>query len=90
MKRQRVTMEVELFTAIGEAIAKAKEKEKFCLSGDTRIVSCCEAARDGLWLHRYLLSIGIQNQVLDPIVAGCSSLPEPTVCLVLDSRHLEI
>lgn len=29
------------------------------------MVSCYEAGRDGFWLHRYLVSLGIENQVVD-------------------------
>jgi transposase len=46
-----------------EAIEKAKGR--FLLEGDVRIVSCYEAGRDGFWLHRYLLSCGIENVVVD-------------------------
>ena len=46
-----------------EAIEKAKER--FLLEGDVKIVSCYEAGRDGFWLHRYLLSCGIENVVVD-------------------------
>ena len=46
-----------------EAIRKAKEK--FRLSPEARVVSCYEAGRDGFWLHRYLVSLGIENQVVD-------------------------
>jgi transposase len=42
-----------------------KAKERFHLPEDVRVVSCYEAGRDGFWLHRYLLSIGIENQVVD-------------------------
>jgi len=40
-------------------------KERFKLKGDIKIVSCYEAGRDGFWLHRYLLSCGIENIVVD-------------------------
>ena len=40
-------------------------KARFKLRGDVRIVSCYEAGRDGFWLHRYLLSCGIENLVVD-------------------------
>jgi transposase len=30
-----------------------------------RVLSCYEAGRDGLWLHRHLISIGIENEVID-------------------------
>ncbi len=40
-------------------------KQRFGLSASTRVMSCYEAGRDGFWLHRYLLSQGIENQVVD-------------------------
>lgn len=40
-------------------------KEKFGLSANCRLLSCYEAGRDGFWLHRYLLSEGIENVVVD-------------------------
>jgi transposase len=48
---------------LGEEIEKAKRR--FRLDDDVRIVSCYEAGRDGFWLHRYLLSHGIGNVVVD-------------------------
>jgi transposase len=42
-----------------------KAKVRFTLKDDVRIVSCYEAGRDGFWLHRYLLSCGIENVVVD-------------------------
>ena len=33
---------------------------------EPEVVSCYEAGRDGFWLHRYLLSQGIENVVVDP------------------------
>jgi transposase len=42
-----------------------KAKERFKLKEDVRTVSCYEAGRDGFWLHRYLLSCGIDNVVVD-------------------------
>ena len=40
-------------------------KAKWGLVGDCRVLSCYEAGRDGFWLHRYLLSRGIENVVVD-------------------------
>jgi transposase len=40
-------------------------KKRFDLPADTPVLSCYEAGRDGFWLHRYLQSIGIENQVVD-------------------------
>lgn len=30
-----------------------------------RVLSCYEAGRDGFWLHRHLVSVGIENEVID-------------------------
>ena len=43
----------------------AMAKKRFGLNEDVKVVSCYEAGRDGFWLHRYLLSLGIENLVVD-------------------------
>ena len=35
------------------------------MPASARVVSCFEAGRDGFWLHWNLVSIGIENQVVD-------------------------
>jgi transposase len=40
-------------------------KQRFRLSLGSRVLSCYEAGRDGFWLHRYLVSQGIENRVVD-------------------------
>jgi transposase len=40
-------------------------KRKFKMNEDVRAVSCYEAGRDGFWIHRYLVSQGIENLVVD-------------------------
>jgi transposase len=40
-------------------------RERFGLSKEVDVLSCYEAGRDGFWLHRYLLSIGVTNLVVD-------------------------
>jgi len=40
-------------------------KERFGLGADAPVVSCYEAGRDGFWLHRCLLAMGVQNEVVD-------------------------
>ena len=62
-KRRHETMEAGHRIELVEAMKKAKEK--FGLSHDAKVVSCYEAGRDGFWLHRYLVSLGIENQVVD-------------------------
>lgn len=42
-----------------------RAKERFGLRSTARVVSCYEAGRDGFWLHRYLLTQGIDNLVVD-------------------------
>jgi transposase len=62
-KRRHETMEAGHRMELVEAIRKAKEK--FGLSPEVGVVSCYEAGRDGFWLHRYLVSLGIENQLVD-------------------------
>jgi len=40
-------------------------KKRFGLPEDTPVLSCYEAGRDGMWIHRFLLSIGVENLVID-------------------------
>jgi transposase len=42
-----------------------KAQVRFKMKGNVRILSCYEAGRDGFWLHRHLLSCGIENVVVD-------------------------
>jgi transposase len=42
-----------------------RAKQRFGLPEDTRVVSCYEAGRDGFWLHRYLVTHGVENLVID-------------------------
>jgi len=43
----------------------AAAKRKFDVPKNCRVVSCYEAGRDGFWLHRWLITQGIENRVLD-------------------------
>ena len=49
--------------AVQQEIVAARQR--FKLAEDARVVSCYEAGRDGFWLHRFLLSIGVDNVVVD-------------------------
>src|SRR5579871_4213744 len=49
--------------AVLDEIARAKKR--FGLPDETPVVSCYEAGRDGFWLHRWLVSVGVANQVVD-------------------------
>src|SRR5215475_11868600 len=49
--------------AVREEIRKAKER--FGLSADVSVISCYEAGRDGFWLHRWLVTQGVANCVVD-------------------------
>ena len=40
-------------------------RERFGLGGETPVISCYEAGRDGFWLHRYLSSLGVSNLIVD-------------------------
>lgn len=43
----------------------AAAKERFGLPGDTTVVACYEAGRDGFWLHRCLRSRSVENAIVD-------------------------
>ena len=62
-KRRQVSVPAADLAALAGAVAKAKER--FKMPASARVVSCYEAGRDGFWLHRHLVSIGIENQVVD-------------------------
>lgn len=40
-------------------------KRAFGMDSQTGVVSCYEAGRDGFWVHRCLLSMGIENHVVE-------------------------
>ena len=44
----------------------ALAKEKLGYKEDTEVLCCYEAGRDGFWIHRWLVSHGINNLILDP------------------------
>lgn len=46
-------------------IERRREQAARHLGRSVRVVSCYEAGRDGFWLHRLLVSRGIDNRVLD-------------------------
>jgi transposase len=50
-------------TVVKEEIRLAKER--FGLPPDTPVRSCYEAGRDGFWLHRFLLNLGVCNLIVD-------------------------
>jgi transposase len=48
---------------VERAITQARAR--FRLPADAAVVSCYEAGRDGFWIHRALISLGIANRVVD-------------------------
>ncbi len=40
-------------------------KKHFAMTDDLPVYCCYEAGRDGFWIHRYLLTLGIRNLVVD-------------------------
>jgi len=62
-KHRQVSVPAADLAALGCAVAKAKER--FKMPASARVVSCYEAGRDGFWLHRHLVGIGIENEVVD-------------------------
>jgi len=52
--------------ALLDLINKLRERARRALGRETAMASCYEAGRDGFWLHRWLLSVGVANLVFDP------------------------
>jgi transposase len=65
-----------------------KAQVRFKMKGDVRIVSCYEAGRDGFWLHRYLLSCGIENVVVDSSSIEVNRRKRRTKTDRIDARKL--
>jgi len=49
--------------AVQEVLAEGRRRWR--LPATARVVSCYEAGRDGFWIHRALISIGVDNRVVD-------------------------
>lgn len=62
-KRRQISVPAADLTKLSQAVAKAKER--FGMPASSRVLSCYEAGRDGFWLHRHLVSVGIENEVVD-------------------------
>ena len=85
-KHRQVSVPAADLSALAGAVTKAKER--FKLPASARVASCYEAGRDCFWLHRHLVSIGIENQVVD---AASIALGLRLGSLTLwDGRHLTV
>ncbi len=51
----------------------ARAKQRFGLHEDAAVVCCYEAGRDGFWIHRFLLSQGIENRESAKPATGVSA-----------------
>lgn len=60
--RQR-TVPARRLDRVAEEIGRAKQH--FGLRAEARVSSCYEAGRDGFWLHRALMAMGVDNKVID-------------------------
>ncbi len=49
--------------ALAREITRAKTR--FGRGAECRVVSCYEAGREGFWVHRYLVSLGVESLVVD-------------------------
>ena len=56
-------MQLEIWLPLQNEIHLAQQR--FGLGEELPVISCYEAGRDGFWLHRYLTSIGVNNQIVD-------------------------
>lgn len=57
-----------------------RARSRFDLPPTCRVVSCYEAGRDGLWLHRALAERGVESMIVDPgsIESGRRGRPRKT------------
>jgi transposase len=62
-RHREVTVVAGDRAAVVREIGKARQK--FGLAENCRVVSGYEAGRDGFWIHRWLMSVGIDNRVMD-------------------------
>ncbi len=60
VKSRQVSVPAGDLMKLQQAVDEAKQR--FGLGSVTRVVSCCEAGRDGFWLHRHLTDVGIENE----------------------------
>jgi transposase len=52
--------------AVGALVTEIERaKQRLGLPADAPVISCYEAGRDGFWLHRYLVALGVTNYVVD-------------------------
>jgi transposase len=62
-KIRKVNIKARDLAGLLKAVDSAKGR--LGLTKNAKVVSCYEAGRDGFWIHRFLLSKGIENQVVD-------------------------
>jgi len=66
----------------------ALAKKRFGLPADTPVRSCYEAGRDGFWPHRWLLSIGVDNIIVDSASIEVNRRQRRAKCDSLDAAKL--
>jgi transposase len=59
----RRTLRADAWNRLAERVAVAKQR--LGLPTDAAVTSCYEAGRDGFWIHRHLMTLGLENLVVD-------------------------
>lgn len=62
-KARKRIIEAGALNVLAKEIKAAKKR--FGLSDEAVVKSCYESGRDGFWLHRHLMSVGVENSVID-------------------------
>lgn len=57
---------VEAGSLVSLKLEITSARKVFGLDPDAPVVSCYEAGRDGFWIHRCLVSLGIESHIVDP------------------------
>ena len=65
-KISRQTLEGGDSAALLARIATTRLRAEAALGGKVKVISCYEAGYDGFWLHRLLVTRGIESHVIDP------------------------
>lgn len=63
-KQREKSMPAGDLVALHEELVRARQKHG--LPAGAAVYSCYEAGRDGHWLHRHLVAMGVENVVVDP------------------------
>ncbi len=66
----------------------AAAKKVFGLDPEAPVISCYEAGRDGFWVHRCLVSMGIESHIVDPASIQVTRKKRRAKTDRIDAQHI--